>query len=630
MKRRPESYDIDPYNNHIAAQEQEQEQPAAREARQIKQPRSLKNRITREATHTASPLNTESEKKTAVRELYALNKSFVSKLADILSTDPTSDLHCMFAQYDTFYQTLLREPSAKVSEDTAMTSIETSVENTKATKMSFAFGQPPASFTTTPAFSSKPASPPKSTQKPSPFANTLVPAQQLPSVALVDKPASVTSFGKISAPDTPAKAAPITAFALKPFSLPTTTIPPKSSEITPSAQVESDVPSFTFAGASSGFALKPSTDTAPAPAFTLTPKTPTEPLASSTGFRVTTPSDSSSTFPPATGFSFGGQAAKSPTNDIANSGQIAPPKATFSFEAPAAATNSAVDDKAMPKAAFSFGAPPDYAESPVPKPAFSFGAPAAHINDKEVPKAAFSFGAPAAATTGEIAPPTAAFSFGASAGVTDEKAVPKATFSFGAPAATTGETALPKATFSFGAPATTPFSFSPSATPTTTPSFGVAPPATSSGFTFGASAPVINAATAAPAATEEEGDSMPAEAQVGDSLMSGKGEEDETTIFQKRAKIYSDPHKTGLEPVGLGELKLNMHKTTKKLRLLCRADGMGTVLMNCRVSGKMPLDRPSPQRLRMVLPDADGKPLTWLIHMKMPADVDALEKLLNA
>ncbi|KND02254.1 uncharacterized protein SPPG_09057 [Spizellomyces punctatus DAOM BR117] len=74
------------------------------------------------------------------------------------------------------------------------------------------------------------------------------------------------------------------------------------------------------------------------------------------------------------------------------------------------------------------------------------------------------------------------------------------------------------------------------------------------------------------------------EEQIGDALMRGQGEEQERTVHEVRAKVFSfDKETSQWKPAGVGQLRVNKHIETGKARLLHRADGSGRVLLNAAV-----------------------------------------------
>ncbi|KAL1413630.1 hypothetical protein Q8F55_001408 [Vanrija albida] len=188
-------------------------------------------------------------------------------------------------------------------------------------------------------------------------------------------------------------------------------------------------------------------------------------------------------------------------------------------------------------------------------------------------KGGFSFGSPAGASAG--------FSFGGSSSSSSTpaavtKSPPKAAaFSFGSNATAGGSSA-----FSFGgsgsaAPAPAggakPFAF------TQTLSTPAAAPFSFGGASSSSSAPTPGADTAVPATAAE-----PIEVTKNLAQAVGEGEEDEDTVAEVRGKL-SKLEDGKWAVVGLGQFKLKRNKTTDKRRLLMRADGGGSVILNMAV-----------------------------------------------
>lgn len=81
---------------------------------------------------------------------------------------------------------------------------------------------------------------------------------------------------------------------------------------------------------------------------------------------------------------------------------------------------------------------------------------------------------------------------------------------------------------------------------------------------------------------EDEDSSIPPDQQVGEALMTGEGEENETTECSLKARIRVQSGQTWVA-IGVGMLKINISKDDAKGRILLRADTNGRVLVNSRI-----------------------------------------------
>ena len=284
-----------------------------------------------------------------------------------------------------------------------------------------------------------------------------------------------------------------------------------------------------------------------------------------------------------------------------------------------------------------------------PAPTFNFGVPLSVPGAKAETKAtisAFSFGSQSPAKTISTPAPTP-FSLPATpAGDKDSTATPSA-FVFGS-----AVNESKPAVFNFGSTV----AVAPKPTPTPAPVFNFTPTSASSdvksaaapapfsfSFTgnsigagstsFGASAPAIKPFQFSKNPEEENDEevAMPLEPQVGESLMTGEGEQDETTTFSVKARIRVQTD-SGWEPIGVGMLKINTSKLDSKSRILLRADTNGRVLVNSRIFKGMSATKKDAKMCATTL-QIDGSLKTCLISIKTEKDVDAfiqeLKKLSN-
>jgi nucleoporin NUP2 len=269
-------------------------------------------------------------------------------------------------------------------------------------------------------------------------------------------------------------------------------------------------------------------------------------------------------------------------NHTATTSPLSP---TTSKPAQGVATGAAASSTPAPKSG-----PPTFNFGPVATPAaapssFSFGAKGAAPPSSPAASTtpAFSFGAKGADTpVPSAAPSTAAapsFIFGAPA--------QPPSFTFGS--ASTEAAATPPA-FNFARLGPTPPVAGATAKVPTFPTFGLPAPSALSSFLPPAAATTTASGAAAgeeprPGAEGEregeEEDTFPAEEQVGDALMTGAGEEEEDTRFTVKCKLFSKPTATAdWTPIGVGPLKLNVHRTSGRCRILHRAEGSGRILLN--------------------------------------------------
>ncbi|WVW78185.1 hypothetical protein I302_100136 [Kwoniella bestiolae CBS 10118] len=99
------------------------------------------------------------------------------------------------------------------------------------------------------------------------------------------------------------------------------------------------------------------------------------------------------------------------------------------------------------------------------------------------------------------------------------------------------------------------------------------------------------------------------------------GEEDEETVFQTRAKLYTNDRRTGWKERGVGLLKLNVNQSDGSgARLVMRADGVLRLILNSRIY-KGITTYPDGKMVRMTLPE-DGKMMIVCFRMSNTKQVD--------
>lgn len=291
-------------------------------------------------------------------------------------------------------------------------------------------------------------------------------------------------------------------------------------------------------------------------------------------------------------------------------------KPAFTFGA--VKTGPKPEEKSESKPAFSFGAKPD-ASKPAP---FSFGKPAEEKKDEsEKPK--FTFGSASSDTASKP------FTFGAPPSGGSE--APKPAFSFGAKPSSEANGNDSKPKFSFGGSNTSSnFSFGSGVNP-----FG----STQLGSSNGAGAPKVDATwkpnnpvnivtsgssgEAGQAKAEEGGE--PSEEQNDpqtDLGGPGPGEENEEGVYEKRSKAF-ELVDGQLKPLGLGTLRVLVHKDTKKARALLRAEGSGRVLLNVPI--REPFQYKSTAKTVRVLDVKPGNDTPTIYTLMVKTEGDASE-----
>ncbi|CCK68995.1 nucleoporin NUP2 KNAG_0B05630 [Huiozyma naganishii CBS 8797] len=285
-------------------------------------------------------------------------------------------------------------------------------------------------------------------------------------------------------------------------------------------------------------------------------------------------------------FSFGSTIAN-PTSE-----KPAVPSSAFSFGSISSsqattATNTETPEEKGTKPSFSFNFPASNggkdAQPPASKvtstPSFAFGSTTKPTleNDgttatEEKPKPSFSFGS---STTEAKNPPSFVF------GKSNDKSEPeeenkKPSFIFGSNSNTTGTN---PPSFSFGKPnnnnssASGGFKF--------TLPFGQKPATANT-----EAQNVVETANATNNETTQTPEPVqPAEEETTTQFELQNGEEGETVLFSQRAKLMLFNTETkAYDSCGVGEMKLLQNGSDKtKIRLLCRSDGMGNILLNTAV-----------------------------------------------
>ncbi|CEP64911.1 nucleoporin NUP2 LALA0_S15e00166g [Lachancea lanzarotensis] len=575
----------------------------------------------------------------------ALNLQFQTKISEYISNDPCADLSTVFEQYKRYLKEITTTPTAS-----------TSIPESK----SVAPASVPAS-----ASASAPASNKKTTIQDSDSESDSDADIKVegPTFTLSEKPTvknSVFSFGpkKASKVDTSDSESEVEikgpSFSFKPSSTSTTAKPVFKFSSEQSKQDTSDIqadqssnsgeaedasatseqpPKFSF-GASASW--KPATHAADTTSVS-DATTSDQPSKLSLGFAqpsktLNTSSETQENKTPA--FSFGTSiATKSDTNGVK-------PQHGSLFSQPVASTSS---EKVTEKPAFKFGPSNSSVGSgaAVKTPSFTFGTSIASgentgkSSGEKTEKPFSGFGLSSSskdsanleskgATVSNTTPASFKFS---SAPKSDQVTQPKPapSFVFGKKSESQqAESDKPKSSFAFG-----------TNNASTAPSFTFGKPSDtketpSSGFKF--SLPFSSTAVA----TEPQNNSTEshpentttAETQPEEetkAMTMTNGEEGEELLFSKRAKLLLvNPDTKGYDSKGTGELKVLQDKDDKtKVRILCRSDGMGHVLLNTSVVKAfqyVPADAGRENFVKCPVVNGEGKLENYVLQVKQKAD----------
>lgn len=379
----------------------------------------------------------------------------------------------------------------------------------------------------------------------------------------------------------------------------------RSSESDSEDEIEVKGPQFTFSGEvkSDFFKLnrtaeqkqeKPPQTANP---FQLKNSEPSKP-AFSFGSMNNNNNDNDNTKKPSFGFGQGNTQNESPKKPTFTFGQQKtqepPKKPSFNFSFKPNAPTSASDSTGnkndnKPSFSFKFGEqkPQQDSQAEKPKPSFSFGnpTPATNGENKSDTKPAFSFGSSNSST----AP---SFSFPKPDNTNNNSGT-----------ATINANGNPSGGFKFSLP----FSQKPASQPSPSPTL---------------SAPVQGTVDSKPEENEEE---------PSKSVELQNGEENENALFSQRSKLMVfNGESRSYDSRGLGELKLLQSKEDKsKVRLLCRSDGMGNILLNTSLVKSFtysPLTAENDNLIKLPAVEAQGKLVTYVAKFKQKSDGQLLVK----
>lgn len=313
------------------------------------------------------------------------------------------------------------------------------------------------------------------------------------------------------------------------------------------------------------------------------------------------------------------------------------------FQFGSGTANTAIKDSASPQNKFTFGSQQlNVTES---KPSFTFGKPSANTSiakseaatgssstleksssDAEKPKP-FTFGNSSAISS------STSFSFGGGGGSGSSSVAEKPKFSFGPTAQ------LNKSGFSFGT-GSNPFASSQSESTSSTSNSAKLTPSgieTHSGdagrldATWNPSHPIrIDTAseagnTAVSSGTEATGDPSDEQNDPQTNLGGpGPGEEDENSVYEKKSKVFEQVDGE-FKPLGLGVLRVLVHKVSQKVRILVRAEGSGRILLNIPIRKEFSYKVIGKGQVRaMDIKPGNSVPSTYILRVKTDEDGNEL------
>lgn len=421
-------------------------------------------------------------------------------------------------------------------------------------------------------------------------------------------------------------------------------------------------PSSTFAETSKpafSFGVKPATaelksDSKPSFSFGKQATTEDKPAAPSFCFgatSVSTRTDESTekSSKPSGGFSFGISSTKK-DDEVTETSK---PSGGFTFGLGSSSTKSSTEPETTTKisAGFSFSrSTPEEAtsatDSAKPSSGFSFGISKPEVpstdNDSTKPSGGFSFGTSNSTESKESEKkPDFSFKFGETPGQKNETES-KPAFSFSNSSNTESKKSETKPAFSFGASITSSapsFSFEKTSTSTSTATSSAfstsasdKPVMPSGGFKFALPFEQKASSVTIPETQKEEASEVTNEENpqenVEESLkpmQTQNGEENEAVLFTQRAKLMVfNPETKAYDSKGVGEMKLlQMADDKSKVRLLCRSDGMGHILLNSSIVKTFefsPLTEENENLVKTPTVDADGKLITYVVKFKQKSD----------
>ncbi|CCD27053.1 nucleoporin NUP2 NDAI_0J01610 [Naumovozyma dairenensis CBS 421] len=260
------------------------------------------------------------------------------------------------------------------------------------------------------------------------------------------------------------------------------------------------------------------------------------------------------------------------------------------------------------------------------KPSFTFG-----TSTSSDSRPAFSFGSNQ--QTNAQAP---SFSFGKTTDTPKEESKDetgsKSLFTFGKttdiPKEENKDETTTKPSFTFGTASTTAPSFTFGNPKTETSIMEETKPVPSAGFKFSLPYEQKTSDDATQDKAEPTTDVADENATVEEAskpLDLQNGEEDETALFTQRSKLMIfNPETKQYDSRGVGEMKVLQRKDDKsKIRLLCRSDGMGHILLNTTVVKSFsyaPLAEDNDNLVKTPTVDSEGKLTTYIVKFKLKSD----------
>ncbi|EDO14937.1 hypothetical protein Kpol_385p6 [Vanderwaltozyma polyspora DSM 70294] len=316
-------------------------------------------------------------------------------------------------------------------------------------------------------------------------------------------------------------------------------------------------------------------------------------------------------------------------------------------------SNNATQSTSKPTLNFSFGAASTATEGTKPSGGFMFGGMKTEEKkkeekkeeDKSKPSGGFMFGVqtPKDTTKSEITEtnkpeevekPKPAFNFGGiKSSDADSNNKSKPAFAFGSSISTSAPS------FSFEKPASATSASTTATSAFSFPGNSEKPAVPSGGFKFSlpfeqksgndeaktTAASTISTTESTTTETGHENNEASAEGEGSSGINMQNGEEDETVLFTQKAKLMTFNTETkSYDSKGVGEMKVLQKTDDKsKVRLLCRSDGMGNVLLNSSVVKSFSFTPLAPEKDNLVKTptiDSDGKLVTYIVKFKQKAD----------
>lgn len=205
------------------------------------------------------------------------------------------------------------------------------------------------------------------------------------------------------------------------------------------------------------------------------------------------------------------------------------------------------------------------------------------------------------------------------------KAPPTSNSSFNFSASKTSESTNPFAGSTSTKPTNSPFSFPTTTTSTTSSTNGA-------GSVFGSASKPSKVADKEENNDTANNDNEDNNAESSEPSVSlsekGPGEEDETAVYEKRAKVF-ELSEGQYKLKGLGTLRVLVHNDSKKARVLVRAEGSGRPLMNTLLRSQLTYKDEGKGSVKILDFGSDGKPMTLLVRVKTGDDSKELAGLLE-